>query len=169
MKKALNALTNVEKGIVILTFSLMVICAFLQVINRNFFKLPIGWFDEASTYCMIYMALIGTELGLRDGTQIAVTAVVDKLKGVSRTVVRCISKAVVLVFSGSVLYNAIELVSRQAATGQTSPALHLPMTVPYAALVISFAIIVIVQLGELVTLIMEAVREENPEEEANEA
>ena len=43
------------------------------------------------------------------------------------------------------------------------------MTVPYAALVISFAIIVIVQLGELVTLIMEAVREENPEEEANEA
>ena len=115
------------------------------------------------------MALIGTELGLRDGTQIAVTAVVDKLKGVSRTVVRCISKAVVLVFSGSVLYNAIELVSRQAATGQTSPALHLPMTVPYAALVISFEIIVIVQLGELVTLIMEAVREENPEEEANEA
>ena len=169
MKKALNALTNVEKGIVILTFSLMVICSFLQVINRNFFKLPIGWFDEASTYCMIYMALIGTELGLRDGTQIAVTAVVDKLKGVSRTVVRCISKAVVLVFSGSVLYNAIELVSRQAATGQTSPALHLPMTVPYAALVISFAVIVIVQLGELVTLIMEAVRKENPEEEANEA
>lgn len=169
MKKALNALTNVEKGIVILTFSLMVICSFLQVINRNFFKLPIGWFDEASTYCMIYMALIGTELGLRDGTQIAVTAVVDKLKGVSRTVVRCISKAVVLVFSGSVLYNAIELVSRQTATGQTSPALHLPMTVPYAALVISFAIIVIVQLGELVTLIMEAVRKENPEEEANEA
>lgn len=82
MKKALNALTNVEKGIVILTFSLMVICSFLQVINRNFFKLPIGWFDEASTYCMIYMALIGTELGLRDGTKIAVTAVVDKLKGV---------------------------------------------------------------------------------------
>ena len=28
---------------------------------------------------MTYMALLGTEVGLRDGTQVAVTAVVDKL------------------------------------------------------------------------------------------
>lgn len=168
MRKTLDVLTNVEKAIVILTFSLMVICSFLQVVNRNIFKLPIGWFDEASTYCMIYMALIGTELGLRDGSQIAVTAVVDKFKGISKTVVQCISKVVVLVFSASVLYNAIELVSRQAATGQTSPALHLPMTVPYAALVISFAVIVIVQAGELIALIVKATKNSRSEEEVDE-
>ena len=30
---------------------------------------------------MAYMVLLGTELGLRDGTQIAIKGVVDKLKG----------------------------------------------------------------------------------------
>ena len=62
-------------------FMVMVAASFAQVVNRNIFKLPISWFDEASVYCMVYMVLLGTEVGLRDGTQVAVTAVVDRLKG----------------------------------------------------------------------------------------
>ena len=77
-KQCSKALTKAENGIMFAAFAVMVASSFAQVVNRNFFKLPITWFDEASTYCMIYMALIGTEIGLRDGTQIAVTAVVEK-------------------------------------------------------------------------------------------
>ena len=67
MKKVLGTLTKVEQVIMVATFVIMVVSSFAQVVNRNIFKLPIAWFDEASTYCMIYMALIGTEIGLRDG------------------------------------------------------------------------------------------------------
>lgn len=81
MKKILSFLQQVENGIMVVTFTIMVLTSFAQVVNRNFFKLPISWFEEAAVYCMIYMVLIGTEIGLRDGTQIAVTALVDKLKG----------------------------------------------------------------------------------------
>lgn len=151
MKKILKVLTNAENFIMISTFSIMVICSFAQVVNRNFFKLPITWFDEASTYCMIYMALIGTELGLRDGTQIAVTALVDKLKGRYKQILEIIAKLVVLIFSSTIFISAIKMVAKQIETGQTSAALSLPMAVPYAALVISFGMIVLVQ----VTIIIE--------------
>ena len=91
------------------------------------------------------MALIGTELGLRDGTQIAVTALVDKLKGKTKQIVEVFAKVVVLIFSSTILISAIKMVGKQIETGQTSAALGLPMAVPYAALVISFVMIVLVQ------------------------
>lgn len=151
MKKVLGTLTKVEQVIMIATFVIMVVSSFAQVVNRNIFKLPIAWFDEASTYCMIYMALIGTEIGLRDGTQIAVTAVVDKLHGAGKKIVQIA---------------AVNMVNQQIVTGQTSAALHLPMAVPYAALVISFAMIVIVQGLLMIGMIIDFVKGKNEEEEA---
>ncbi|MRM86898.1 TRAP transporter small permease [Faecalicatena contorta] len=165
MKKMLKALTTVENVIMVVTFAIMVISSFVQVVNRNFFKLPITWFDEASTYCMIYMALIGTEIGLRDGTQIAVTAVVDKFHGKGKKVVEVLSKIIVLIFSVTVLISAVKMVGTQIATGQTSAALQLPMAVPYAALVISFGMIVIVQASLVIGMIIDLLKGKNEEEE----
>ena len=153
MKKLLNGLTRIENIIMTAAFSIMVICTFMQVLNRNFFKLPLPWLDEASTYSMIYMALIGTEAGLRDGSQISVTAVVDKLHGKTRSLVKIAAKIVLLVFSSSVLVSAVQMVGRQIETGQTSSAMQLPMWVPYLALVISFAMIVLAQGATTIRMI----------------
>ena len=169
MKKILKGLTTIENVIMVVTFALMVACSFAQVVNRNIFKMPIAWFDEASTYCMIYMALIGTEIGLRDGTQIAVTAVTDKLHGRFKGIIQLISKIVVLIFSVTILISAVRMVATQARTGQTSAALHLPMTVPYAALVISFAMIVLVQIVIALEIGMKLVKGESFEDEEVEA
>ena len=166
MKNSLIYLQKVENYIIVVSFAFMVFCSFAQVVNRNFFQLPIAWFDEAATYCMIYMTLLGTEIGLRDGTQIAVTAVVDKLHGAGKKIVQIASKIVVLIFSVSVLIAAVNMVNQQIVTGQTSAALHLPMAVPYAALVISFAMIVIVQGLLMIGMIIDFVKGKNEEEEA---
>lgn len=91
MKNSLIYLQKVENYIIVVSFAFMVFCSFAQVVNRNFFQLPIAWFDEAATYCMIYMTLLGTEIGLRDGSQIAVTALVNKFKGVSKLFIQIIS------------------------------------------------------------------------------
>lgn len=158
MKKVLKGLTTAENFIMAVTFALMVICSFAQVVNRNIFKLPIVWFDEASTYCMIYMALIGTEIGLRDGTQIAVTAVTDKLHGSCKGIVSLCAKIVVLIFSSTILITAVKMVAVQARTGQTS-----------AALVISFAMIVLVQLGMAIEIVIKIAKGDSFEDEEVEA
>lgn len=145
MKKVLDGLTKIENLIMVVTFAIMVGASFAQVVNRNIFKLPISWFDEAAVYCMIYMVLIGTEVGLRDGTQIAVSGIVDRFQGKTKAVIQILSKMVVVIFSFGVLLGGIKLVEIQIRTGQVSAALGLPMSIPYGAMVISFAIITLVQ------------------------
>lgn len=166
MNSTLKNLQKAENFIIIVSFAFMTFCSFAQVVNRNIFQLPISWFDEASTYCMIYMTLLGTEIGLRDGSQIAVTALVNKFKGASKMVINIIAKIIVVLFSGTVLFYSINMVQMQAASGQTTAALHLPMSVPYMALVISFAIITAVQVVITIKMIIDLIKGNIPAEEA---
>lgn len=155
MKKLLSFLQKIENAIMIGTFGMMVLCSFAQVVNRNFFKLPISWFEEAAVFCMIYMVLIGTEVGLRDGTQIAVTAVVDKMKGKGKRFIQVLAKVIVVIFSAAICMNAIEIFQLQVKTRQTSAALRMPMSIPYAALIISFGIIAFVQGAAAIGMIFD--------------
>lgn len=165
MKNSLIYLQKVENYIIVVSFAFMVFCLFAQVVNRNFFQLPIAWFDEAATYCMIYMTLLGTEIGLRDGSQIAVTALVNKFKGVSKLFIQIISKIIVTIFSSAILFYSINMVKIQAVSGQTTAALHLPMSVPYMALVISFGIITVVQFILTIKMIRDLVKGNIPMED----
>ena len=164
MKKVLSMLTKIENFIMIATFTIMVLASFAQVVNRNFFKLPISWFDEAAVYCMIYMVLIGTETGLRDGTQIAVTAVADKIPGKMNYVVRIISKLAVVLFSFGVFMGGMKLMSIQIRTGQVSAALGIPMSIPYGAMVVSFAMITLVQAASAGALVIELLHSNTKED-----
>lgn len=154
MKKILSKLQKIENIIMIGAFALMVSTSFVAVINRNIFKISIAWLDELAVYSMIYMVLIGTEMGLRDGTQISVTSVVDKFHGKSKKVIHIISKLIVVGFSLMIFISSISMVKAQVRTGQISPGLKLPMSVPYAALPISFGIITLVQGFNLLTMIL---------------
>lgn len=145
-------LQKIEDTIMVITFSIMVIVCFAQVVNRNIFQIPFSGFEEMSKYCMVYMVLLGTELGLRDGTQIAVTAVVDSMKGIIKKIVQIISKTIVVIFSSAIFYQAILLVQQQIRSGQKSPGLQIPMSIPYFALVLSFGIITIIQGIALITM-----------------
>ena len=165
MKKVLDTLTKIENLIMVVTFVIMVGASFAQVVNRNLFKLPISWFDEAAVYCMIYMVLIGTEVGLRDGTQIAVTGIIDKFQGKAKAIIQIFAKVIVAIFSLGVLMGGIKLVNIQIKTGQVSAALNLPMSIPYGAMVISFAIITLVQAAAAVTQVIELLK--NSTKEAN--
>lgn len=162
MKSALKKLQYIENLIIVVSFAVMVTCSFLSVVNRNFIKLSIPWFDELSTFTMIYMALLGTEAGLRDGSQIAVTALVNKFNGISKAILQIIAKTVVTGFSAVVLYYSCHMAAIQASSGQLTAALHIPMAIPYFALVISFAIITCVQGITVITMLVHFNELSNP-------
>lgn len=157
MKKT-NYLQKMEDVIIVITFIVMTLSAFLQVCNRNITKIPVTGFEELSKYCMIYMVLLGTEMGLRDGTQIAVTALQDKLKGRSRLTILILIKAVLILFAAVMFYQSIALCEIQLRSGQTSPGLGVPMVVPYFALLLSFGIITIVQSVGVIQMLIAFVK-----------
>lgn len=171
MKKTLRTLQHLENSVLIVTFVVMVIAIFMQVINRNFFKIPISGFEEAAKYCMVYMVMLGTELGLRDGSQIAVTGVIDKFHGKTHKVFLIIAKVIVIAFAIVMTSTSFDMVMKQVQTGQKSPGLGIPMTIPYFALLLSFALITIVQLATLIQMIRDFNKpeEEEPEKITEEA
>lgn len=71
----------------IVAFVAMVAAYFVAVVNRNFIKASMPWTEEVAMDSMIYMALLGTEVGLRDGTQVAVTAIIEKLHRTTKKVI----------------------------------------------------------------------------------
>ena len=116
LKKVVRGVTLAELWATALTFVIMVVCYFISVVNRNFIKGSMPWTEELALYCMVYMALIGTELGLRDGTQVSVTALTEKLKGTMvGKIVNFIAKVALIVFSCTMLRFSVALVAKQMA------------------------------------------------------
>ena len=155
IKKLLSYVTKVEYAIMIIAFIAMVAAYFVAVINRNFIKASMPWTEEVAMYSMIYMALLGTEVGLRDGTQVAVTAVIEKLHGVTKKIVSIIEQIILEIFSFVMLKAGLALFSKQLQTGQTTPVLKVPMSVMYFSLVLTFALVLVIQAVVLVEKVMD--------------
>ena len=164
MKKTLQYLQTLEKWIIVIAFAIMVLACFIQVVNRNVFRIPVSGFEEAAKYSMVYMVLLGTELGLRDGTQISIQGVVDKLPEKARKIIRVIARLIVIIFAAVMTKSGWTMVMKQAKIGQTSPGLGIPMYIPYFALVLGFGLITIVQSGYLIKQCLDFNKAEEKEE-----
>ena len=152
MKKLLSCVTSAEYAVMVAAFVAMVASYFISVLNRNFIQASMPWTEEIAIYSMTYMALLGTEVGLRDGTQVAVTAVVDKLHGVARKIVDLIRQVILVGFAFIMIKAGGALVLKQLQAGQTTPVMKLPMSF---SLVLAFGLIFVIQTITLVQQIAE--------------
>ena len=159
MKKIYNFLTKIEYFILIITFTAMILSTFAQVINRNFIGLSISWFEELARYSMVYMALLATEIGLRDGSQISITLLTDKAKGFLKKLLLIMVKVIIIVFSAVIFITSFQIQRVQIMANQTSPGLRIPMVIPYFALTLNFGIILITQSLQLIMIIFSKNRE----------
>lgn len=155
MKTLLARLQKLENFVIILTFIVMVLACFAQVVNRNAVGAGISWFDELARYNMIFMALLATEIGLRDGSQIAITMLVDRFGGKYRLALDIFARLVIVAFSLVVAYSSLFLLKKQITNFQTSVGLGIPMVIPYSILPITFVIIACTQGARMIALIRE--------------
>ena len=147
LKKALLFITKAELIVSALTFLVMVVCYTISVVNRNYIKSSMPWTEELALYSMVYMALLGMEVGLRDGTQVCVTALTDKLKGTMLgKILALVAQVILIVFIFEMCNYGVSLVTRQMKTGQTTPVMKIPMYLLYLSLVISFGISLVTQV-----------------------
>ena len=162
LNKVVRGLTAVEPVACALTFAVMVICYFISVVNRNIIQGSMPWTEELALYSMVYMVLLGTELGLRDGTQVSVTALTSKLEGKrSGKILEIIARAIVIYFVFMMFTNGNALVAKQIKTAQTSPVMNIPMYILYLSLSISFGLMMVTQtlmlIGRIFNLPMESI------------
>lgn len=159
-----KTLNKCENGIIAICFIIMSLAAFAQVVNRNLIGASISWFDELARYCMVYMTLLATEAGLRDGSQISITALIDKCSpGLKRTL-QLIVKLIVIGFAIMIFISSLTIVQTQISSGQVSAGLGIPMVIPYLALPIAFGAITIVQILSLLVMFKNPTQTTNNQE-----
>ena len=125
--RIVDMIDKIERVLISVLFAVMVLAVFSQVVNRNIFKLEIGWFEEVARACMVYIILFAAEIGLRDHSQLNIDSLVRRLPPRAAGVMQNISTIVTIVFSGVVGFTSIRLLQTQAAAQSVTPGLGIRM------------------------------------------
>lgn len=131
-----------EEYALLVLFPLMVIVVFAATLSRYFNLFPMFWGEEVARYIMVYMAYIGAGLAMKNGAHVGVSFLVDAIKNPAiRRVFDAIRLAIVLFFCGIIIYYIVQIITSPIFKIQTTPALFMPMWIPYTAVPLGMILI----------------------------
>jgi TRAP-type C4-dicarboxylate transport system permease small subunit len=109
-----------------------------EVIGRYVFQKMNIWTGEVSTYSMVWASMLGGAVGLKKGYQVSMTSVVESVPRVLARTFQWVAYLFALFFFGAMVYYGLYQTIYNVK--QTSPAIDLVMSIPYAALPTGFFI-----------------------------
>jgi TRAP-type transport system small permease protein len=115
-----------------------------QVVGRYVFNRAPGWSEELARFLMLWVTMLGSAAALRSGGHLAVTAVVDRLGPRALAIVLAVRDTLMVGACGLLVWQGLGFAALNAE--QESAALEIPMTVPYAALPVGAALIIVMVL-----------------------
>ena len=148
MKRILDFFENtpVTKFLSSLLIMAMAVVMVMNVVLRHAFHFSFNWGDEIIRYMCVYMSFFGIAASWKYATHIGVSVFVEKLfpEG-SRKYFRILSDIITIFFLCVTTYFGFVLVGRIMESGQSSPALHVPMYMIYGVVPVS-SILGIIQI-----------------------
>lgn len=129
-----------ERILITVALLTMATVLFAQVVMRYFLRSPFVWSEELARYILVWTAIVGVSLAVRERRNISVDFLPMIVGEKSHRVFAIIAHLSVLAFSWIMITASIPLIERLAAMGQTSPALGIPMWIVYAAIPVGFAL-----------------------------
>ncbi len=134
--------THFEEYAILVLFPLMVGVVLLATIARYTQLFSMFWGEELARYTMVYLGYIGIALAMKRRAHIGVTALVDMARSQSaKKIVLVVQTAIILAFCATISIFLFILISRQLNMGQTSPALELPIWLPYGGVPLGMALL----------------------------
>lgn len=129
-----------EKSIVPVIASLLLfitVLLTLNVIGRYCFGVSLKWAEECTNYIIIWITYLAGVVCLRKGMQISMDAVILQFSEAKQEVIKKVTNSVGLIFSLILFWYGLQLTVMAFSTGQVSPAMMVPMWVPYSVLPLS--------------------------------
>lgn len=137
---------RIAKGLLVVMSAVMAVTILLQVFLRYVVKASLPWSEELARYLMVWIGLIGASLAMHEGRHVGVTLLVDRTRGLARKLLTGVALLAVLWFLWLMLSEGTRLL--QNIWQQRSPAMNLPMVIPYAAIPLG-AVFMMVQVALL--------------------
>lgn len=125
----------------------MMVLMTLDVLWGVFTRYALGnqasWSEELARFLLIWIGLLGAAYASGQKMHLSIDLIKNKP-------VRLIALIIILFAGGTMVIGGANLVLLTASLGQTSPALHLPMSVIYTMIPISGLLIIYYRLPDLI-------------------
>ncbi len=138
-----NRIDNLLGMVLVTMMVLMTLDVLWGVFTRYALGNQASWTEELARFLLIWIGLLGAAYA--SGQQLHLS--IDLLK---KKPVRLIALIIILFAGATMVVGGANLVLLTASLGQTSPALHLPMSVIYAMVPVSGLLIIYYRLPDLI-------------------
>jgi TRAP-type C4-dicarboxylate transport system permease small subunit len=134
-------------GIIIL---LAIVINFANIVGRYVFAAPLAWAEEVLIFLMIWGVCLGASAVTYDRRHLAMDLFSTSFPPRVRAFLDGLTLVTLVVFCGFAFIQASKIVALMASNGQVSIVAGIPMTVPYAAFVFGFGLIVLAAIADAV-------------------
>lgn len=128
-----------EDWVVILSFMMIVIVTFINVLSRYIFQSSLAFTEEITINLLVVLTMMGAVVGIRLGAHLGFTYLVENAKATTRRTLILVSTALMIVFLAVLLIWGGEMMIHQAIRGRATPSLGIPqwlftLSIPLAGL-----------------------------------
>jgi C4-dicarboxylate transporter DctQ subunit len=130
---------RLEKFLVAVMLSVMIVLAFLQIVLRNVFSTGISWGDPLVRYLVLWVGFIGAGLATREGKHITIEVFSRWFSIKSQRYLQAFSCLVSALICGLLTFAGWTFVQNEAQMGGTT-FLEIPVWIPEVIIPITFAL-----------------------------
>ena len=130
---------RVEKALIVLFLSLMILTAFAQIALRNLFGIGLSWSEPIVRYLVLWVGFIGAALAAREGRHITIEVFTLWTAGKGGRQLAVVSQVCSAVVCSLLTYAAVKFVIDDAHLGSRT-FLNLPTWVPELIIPATFAL-----------------------------
>ena len=132
-------IARIEKYLVVLLLSLMIVLAFLQIVLRNFFETGLSWGDVLVRYLVLWVAFIGAALATKEGRHINMEIFSRWVSEKGDAYLKGLSHLCSIFICGLLTYAALKFIHFEAQMGSTI-IIGIPIWIPELIIPITFGL-----------------------------
>lgn len=145
-----NYLSKILAICAVTCFTALMAIVIIQVVFRVFpFASAPSWTEEASRFLLIFAVTFSAPLAIKDDAYVRVDLLLNRLSFKARRIIDIAIYALLFIFFGLLIYYAYLFAQNGI---QTSPALRIPMYIPYGSTVIMMILLSFYSLSKIITI-----------------
>lgn len=152
MDRLIKPLEWIENSIAVISMTTVSLLVFGNVVSRYGFSYTPIWSEELSRFLVVWSIFIGVAIGVRKNQHIGVDAIIrflpHKLKLASEVLLNLIGVVVISIL----VYTSIDFIKETMEYEQLSPAMRIPMYIPYIAMPVGLSLSIVHFIHNIIKL-----------------
>lgn len=143
LARIVNGIDKIERFLITVIFTEVIIVGVVQVVCRFVLRASLPWSEELLRFSFIWLTYTASSMGIMAGTHANVTVLIERFPAKTQKAMQVFIDLLTVFFCAVVFYFSITIIQTQIATNQISPAMRIPMYIPYAGITVSFGFMLI--------------------------